>query len=222
MAVMLGTKAGMTRLFGENGRSMAVTVIDVSGNRICQLRTPERDGYAAVQLARGSRRNSLNTRADIGHMSRHKSGSARRLSEYRVAAEDLAGYTSGTPLAADAFGEGQIVDVVSRSRGCGFAGVIKRYNFKSGRASHGASRAHRKAGATGQCQDPGRVFRGKKMAGHMGARKATALNLKVVRVDAERNLLFVRGSVPGAPRAEVTVRHAVKKPQPAASAGEKQ
>ena len=223
MAALLGVKAGMTRVFAENGRSNAVTVIDVSGNRVCQVKTAERDGYAAVQLAQGQGRRNRLTRAMIGHLGKHNAGAARRLREYRTDAGEMAGLQPGAELAVDAiFATGHHVDVTSRSKGCGFAGVIKRHNFSSGRQSHGTSRAHRKPGSTGQNQDPGRVFPGKKMPGHMGSRRTTVQNLKVVKVDGERGLLFVGGAVPGPRNADVMVRHAVKKKAPDPIVGQKQ
>lgn len=221
MATLLGVKAGMTRLFAENGNSDAVTVIDVSGNRVCQIKTPERDGYSAVQLAQGQgRRNRLN-RAMIGHLGKHNAGAARRLRECRVDEKDAASLKPGAELAVAAlFAAGHHVDVTSRSKGNGFAGVIKRHNFSSGRQTHGNSRAHRKPGSTGQNQDPGRVFPGKKMPGQLGSRRTTVQNLKVVKVDGERGLLFVNGAVPGPRNADVMVKHAVKKkaPEPIATA----
>ena len=220
MAALLGVKAGMTRLFAENGRSNPVTVIDVSGNRVCQVKTAERDGYAAVQLAQGQGRRTRFTRARIGHLGKHNAGAARRLREYRASSEEISGLQPGQELAVDAlFAVGHHVDVTSRSKGCGFAGVIKRHNFSSGRQTHGNSRAHRKPGSTGQNQDPGRVFPGKKMPGQMGSRRTTVQNLKVIRVDGERGLLFVIGAVPGPRNADVMVRHAVKKPAAAPVAG---
>ena len=215
MATLLGVKAGMTRLFAENGKSSAVTVIDVSGNRVCQIKTPERDGYAAVQLAQGQGRRNRLGRARIGHLGKHNAGAARQLREYRSDADGIADLQPGVELAVDAlFAAGHHVDVSSRSKGCGFAGVIKRHNFRSGRQTHGNSRAHRKPGSTGQNQDPGRVFPGKKMPGQMGSRRTTVQNLKVIKVDGERGLLFVGGAVPGARKASVIVRHAVKKKAP--------
>lgn len=211
MGMLLGVKAGMTRLFAENGASRGVTVIDLSSNRVCQLRTMECDGYTAVQIAFGVRRRSRLTKADVGHLAKHAAGAARRLAEMRCSPAELEGFTPGQELSASLFAPGQYVDVTATSKGRGFAGVIRRHNFRSGRATHGCSRAHRAHGSTGQNQTPGRVFRGKKMAGHMGARRSTVMSLRIERVDIERNLLFVGGSVPGPRRGDVTVSHAVKR-----------
>lgn len=213
MLGLLGKKVGMTRVFRENGDSVPVTVLDVSGNRVAQLRRAETDGYLAVQVAHGERKRHRIGKPVIGHLAKHRAGPARTLREFRVGGAEMEGLSPGDALSADMFAEGQLVDVTGVSKGKGFAGVIKRHHFRSNRATHGNSRSTRKPGSIGQRQDPGRVFPGKKMAGHLGAKRRTLQNLPVVRVDAERGLLLVRGSVPGAANGEVVVRPAAKAPR---------
>ena len=217
MGLRLGVKAGMTRLYADNGKLCAVTVLDLSTNRVCQLRTAERDGYSAVQIAQGEKRQGLLNKALIGHLAKHSAGPARRLAEMRCAPDGLVGLTPGQELSIDIFSPGQYVDVTATSKGRGFAGVIRRHNFRSGRETHGNSLTTRSHGSTGQNQTPGRVFKGKKMAGHMGMRRTTVINLRIERVDVKRNLLFVNGGVPGPRRTNIIVRHAIKKPAIAAS-----
>ena len=210
MLGLIGTKLGMTRVFGDNGDAIAVTVVAVGGNRLAQRKTMDKDGYEAVQMAFGEKDMRRLTAPLKGHLSKHQVGAARVLREFR--GHGLAGdKNAGDEIKADLFADGQHVDVSGVSKGKGFAGVIKRHHFSSNRASHGNSRAHRKPGSTGQCQDPGRVFPGKKMPGQMGNKNQTAQNLQVVRVDADRDLLLIRGAVPGAPGGRVIVRPAVKK-----------
>ena len=220
-AMLLGVKLGMTRVFGDDGDSRTVTIIDVGGNRIAQIKTSPVDGYAAAQIAFGARKNKRLPRPLAGHLAKHKAGAARVLREFRVGAGDeaaLADLQPGAALPADIFAPGQMVDVQGSTKGKGFAGVIKRHHFRSNRASHGNSRAHRKPGATGQCQDPGRVWPGKKMPGRLGGKMRTTQNLQVVRVDSERNLLVISGAVPGCNGGLVRVRPAVKKPIAVAAA----
>ena len=219
MNTMLGIKAGMSRMFGENGVSAAVSVIDMSGNRICQVKCTAngRDGYDAIQVASGSIKKKRLSNAAIGHLAKHKAGLARRLREMRCTPEEAQAANPGDKIDLAAFKEGALVDVTGTSKGKGFAGAIRRHNFRSGRATHGTSRAHNKPGATGQCQDPGKVFKGKKMPGHLGAKRTTVKNLRVARVDIERNVLYVAGGVPGANNAELVVRLAAQQP---AGAGE--
>ncbi|MBF2735600.1 MAG: 50S ribosomal protein L3 [Betaproteobacteria bacterium AqS2] len=207
MKTLLGVKIGMSRLFRDDGVAVPVTVLDLSGNRVCQLKKADGpDGYDAVQLAHGARKKKRLSAAAIGHRAKHKAGLARRLKEVRCEAAELEGLESGQELGLDAFAEGLLVDVIGVSKGKGFAGGIRRHNFRSGRASHGTSRAHNTVGSTGQCQDPGRVFKGKKMPGHLGDRGCTVRNLPIARVDLERKLLFVKGGVPGANNAQIAVR----------------
>lgn len=219
MNALLGVKLGMSRLFREDGVAVPVTVLDLSGNRVCQVKKAAGpDGYDAVQLAHGTRAKKRLGQAAIGHLAKHKAGLARRLREVRCDAKQLEGLEPGQEIGLDGFDEGLLVDVTGVSKGKGFAGGIRRHNFRSGRASHGTSRAHNTIGSTGQCQDPGRVFKGKKMPGHLGAQGCTARNLPIARVDRERKLLFVTGGVPGAANSEVMVRIAHRqKSQPAAA-----
>lgn len=207
---LVGRKIGMTRIFTDDGASVPVTVLDVSNNRVSQVKTEDSDGYTAVQVAFGSRRNSRVNKAQAGHFAKAGIEAAEVMREFPVSAEVAAQYQPGAALGADIFQPGQMVDVTGVTQGKGFAGTIKRHNFGSQRASHGNSRSHNVPGSIGQAQDPGRVFPGKRMAGHMGAVRRTVQNLEVVRVDAERGLLLVKGAVPGAKGGQVMVRPAVK------------
>ncbi|MBK8889278.1 MAG: 50S ribosomal protein L3 [Dechloromonas sp.] len=207
---LVGRKVGMTRIFAEDGASIPVTVLDVSNNRVTQVKTPEIDGYAAIQVAFGTRRASRVSKPLAGHLAKAGVEAGHVLKEFLVDAERLAEFRPGDKVAVTIFAEGQRVDVSGTSVGKGFQGAIKRYNFSSNRASHGNSVSHNSAGSIGQAQDPGRVFPGKKMAGHMGDVQSTMQSLVVVRVDVERQLLLVRGAVPGAKGADVVVRPAVK------------
>lgn len=207
---LVGRKVGMTRIFAEDGASIPVTVLDVSNNRVTQVKTPEKDGYAAVQVAFGKRRASRVTKPEAGHLAKAGVEAGEVLKEFALSAEELANFKPGDQIAVNIFSEGQKVDVTGVSIGKGFAGGIKRHNFSSQRASHGNSISHNAPGSIGMAQDPGRVFPGKRMAGHLGDQKCTTQNLVIVRVDAERQLLLVRGAVPGAKGADVVVRPAVK------------
>ena len=205
---LVGRKLGMSRVFTEDGVSIPVTVLDMSDNRVTQIKTPDTDGYQAVQVAFGVRRPTRVTKARAGHFAKAGTQAGVIVREFRV--DNLGDFELGMKLPVDAFQEGQKVDVTGVTIGKGFAGVIKRHHFSSNRASHGNSRAHRKPGSTGQCQDPGRVFPGKKMAGHLGAVRRTTQNLEVIRVDAERQLILIKGAVPGAKGGHIMVRPAVK------------
>uniref|UniRef100_UPI0033423E1B 50S ribosomal protein L3 n=1 Tax=Castellaniella defragrans TaxID=75697 RepID=UPI0033423E1B len=208
---LVGRKVGMTRIFTEEGESIPVTVLDVSNNRVTQVKTPEVDGYAAIQLAYGERRASRVTKAEAGHYAKAGVEAGSILKEFRLDPARAAEFTAGSVVAVESvFEVGQQVDVTGTSIGKGFAGTIKRHNFGSQRTSHGNSRSHRVPGSIGQAQDPGRVFPGKKMSGHLGDVTRTVQNLDVVRVDAERGLLLVRGAVPGHKNADIVVRLAVK------------
>ena len=207
---LVGRKVGMTRIFAEDGVSIPVTVLDVSNNRVAQIKTPESDGYAAVQVAFGQRRATRMTKALSGHLAKAGVESSRVLKEFTVAADALDGFKPGDAIAATIFEAGQKVDVTGVTIGKGFAGGIKRHHFSSNRASHGNSVSHNAPGSIGMAQDPGRVFPGKRMAGHLGDVQRTTQNLEVVRVDAERQLLLVKGAVPGARGSDVIVRPAVK------------
>ena len=203
---LVGRKAGMTRVFTEDGKSIPVTLIEATPNRITQIKTPETDGYSAVQVAVGSRRASLVTKPVAGHLAKAKVEAGRGLWELRIEADKLGDFTVGGEIKADIFEVGQKVDVQGVTKGKGFQGTIKRWNFRMGDATHGNSLSHRAPGSLGQRQTPGRVFPGKKMSGHMGAVQQSTLNLEIVRVDAERGLIAVRGAVPGAPGGDVIVR----------------
>ena len=205
---IVGKKAGMTRIFTEDGASIPVSVIEVEPNRITQIKTVETDGYQAVQITTGERRTNRVTKAMAGHYSKAGTEAGRGLWEFRV--DDLGEMEVGGELGLDLFEEGQKVDVRGRSIGKGFQGGIKRHNFSSQDMSHGNSISHRSNGSIGMCQTPGRVIKGKKMSGHMGDVKVTTQNLELVRVDAERGLLLIKGSVPGAKGGDVIVQPAVK------------
>jgi large subunit ribosomal protein L3 len=200
----------MTRIFAEDGASIPVTVLDVSNNRVTQVKTPAIDGYAAIQVAFGKRRASRVSKPLAGHLAKAGVESGHVLKEFRIDMEQLASFKAGDQVAATIFAEGQKVDVTGNSIGKGFQGAIKRHNFSSNRASHGNSLSHNAPGSIGMAQDPGRVFPGKRMAGHMGDVQCTMQGLTVVRVDVERQLLLIRGAVPGAKGADVVVRPAVK------------
>jgi len=207
---LVGRKVGMTRIFAEDGRSIPVTVLDVSNNRVTQIKTPETDGYAAVQVAFGSRRASRVNKSLAGHFAKAGVEAGSVLKEFAVDADKLASLKPGDVVAVDIFAVGQKVDVTGTSIGKGFSGSIKRHNFSSNRASHGNSVSHNAPGSIGMAQDPGRVFPGKRMAGHLGAVTSTTQGLEVVRVDVERQLLLVKGAVPGSKGGDVIVHPAVK------------
>ncbi|MDX1252921.1 MAG: 50S ribosomal protein L3 [Gammaproteobacteria bacterium] len=207
---LIGRKCGMTRVFTEEGVSVPVTVIEVDPNRVTQVKTLETDGYRGVQITTGVRRATRVTKAAAGHFAKAGVGAGRGLWEFRLEASEGENLAPGAELKVDLFQAGQKVDVVGTSIGKGFAGTIKRHNFTMGDATHGNSLSHRAPGSIGQRQTPGRVFKGKKMSGHLGNERCCVQNLEVVRVDAERNLLLVRGAVPGAKGGDVIVRPAVK------------
>ena len=207
---LVGRKVGMTRLFTESGDSVPVTVLDVSDNHVTQIKTDETDGYSAVQVAFGKRRANRINKAQAGHFAKAGVEGARGMREFRVSADQLSNLEVGGQIGVDLFEAGQYVDVSGTTKGKGYAGSIKRHNFSSQRASHGNSISHNAPGSTGMNQDPGRVFAGKRMAGHLGSVRRTVQNLQVVRVDAERNLLLIRGPVPGADGSDVVVLPAVK------------
>ncbi len=207
---IVGRKCGMSRVFTEAGESVPVTLIEASPNRIVQVKTVDTDGYSAIQVTTGSKRAALVNKPSAGHFAKAKVEAGRGLWEFRVAESDVGGYSVGGEIKADLFSVGQVVDVSGVSKGKGFAGTIKRHNFTMGDATHGNSLSHRAPGSIGQRQTPGRVFPGKKMAGHMGNVNRTIQNLTVVKVDAERGLIAIRGSVPGAPGGDVIVRPAAK------------
>lgn len=205
---IVGRKCGMTRVFTEGGESIPVTVIEVEANRITQVKTQDSDGYTAVQVTTGSRKASRVTKAAAGHFKKAGVEAGRGLWEFRV--ESIEGFELGGEIKLDIFEEGQKVDVTGTSKGKGYAGTIKRWNFRGQDATHGNSISHRVPGSIGQNQSPGRVFKGKKMSGHMGAEQVTTQTLEVVRVDADRNIILIKGAVPGATGGDVVVRPAVK------------
>jgi len=207
---LVGRKVGMTRIFSDDGTTLPVTVLDVSDNRITQIKTAEKDGYTAVQIAFGKRRASRVSKPLAGHLAKAGVEAGHLLKEFRADAKELADLKVGGKLGVDVFKVGQKVDVQGVSIGKGFSGVIKRHHFSSNRATHGNSLSHNKPGSTGQNQDPGRVFPGKRMAGHLGDVTRTVPNLVVVRIDTDRQLLLVRGSVPGSRGRDVVVRPAAK------------
>lgn len=208
---LVGRKVGMMRIFTDDGDSIPVTVLDVSDNRVTQIKTPETDGYAAVQVAFGQRRASRVNKAAAGHYAKAGVQAGAVLKEFRIDASKAAELKAGDVIApATLFEAGQKVDVEGVSIGKGYAGTIKRYNFGSGRATHGNSRSHNVPGSIGMAQDPGRVFPGKRMTGHLGDVKKTVQNLEIARIDAERQLLLVKGAVPGAKNGQVIVSPAVK------------
>ena len=207
---LVGKKRGMTRIFTEDGVSVPVTVIEVEPNRITQVKTPDTDGYSALQVTTGTRRASRVNKAAAGHFAKAGVGAGRGLWEFRVADGEEVALGVGDEIKVDLFDQGQKVDVAGTSIGKGYAGTVKRHNFSMQDATHGNSISHRAPGSIGQNQTPGRVFKGKKMSGHMGNVRVTAPNLEVVRVDADRNLLLVKGSVPGSKGGDVIVTPAVK------------
>ena len=209
---LIAKKVGMTRLFMEDGKQIPVTVLSLENLQVVAQRTADKDGYVAVQLGAGAAKAKRTSQAMRGHFAAAKVEPKRKLAEFRVAPENM--IDVGETITANHYFEGQYVDVSGTSVGKGFAGAMKRHNFGGLRATHGVSISHRSHGSTGQCQDPGKVFKGKKMAGHMGAAKVTTQNLQVVRTDASRGLIMVKGAVPGSKGGWVTLKDAVKKPTP--------
>ncbi|MEJ6021628.1 50S ribosomal protein L3 [Ramlibacter sp. PS4R-6] len=219
---LLGRKVGMMRLFTDDGDAVPVTVVDVSGNRVTQVKSQDTDGYVALQVTFGKRRASRVSKPMAGHLAKAGVEAGEIIQEFRVTADTAAKYAAGATVpVADLFAAGQKVDVQGTSIGKGYAGTIKRHNMSSQRASHGNSRSHNVPGSIGMAQDPGRVFPGKRMTGHMGDETVTTQNLDVVRVDAERSLLLIRGAVPGSKGGFVTVRPAVKAKPAGAAKGAK-
>lgn len=207
---IVGRKAGMTRVFTEEGISVPVTVIEVEPNRVAQLKREESDGYLSIQVTTGSKKASRVSKPAAGHFAKAGVDAGRGLWEFRADEADLEGIEVGSEISVDRFEAGQIVDVRGQTQGKGFQGTVKRHNFRTQDATHGNSLSHRAPGSIGQCQTPGRVFKGKKMSGHMGAVQRSQQNLEVVRVDTERSLLLIKGAVPGAKGGDVIVTPAVK------------
>lgn len=217
---LVGRKCGMTRVFTEDGESIPVTVVEAQPNRITQVKTVENDGYRALQVTAGSRKASRVSKPEAGHFAKAKVEAGDLITEIRLDPNDMpeeGEFEPGQELKVDYFSEGQKVDVIGTTIGKGFAGTIKRHNFRSQDATHGNSLAHRAPGSIGQNQAPGRVFKGKKMSGQMGNVRRTAQNLEVVRVDAERNLLLIKGAVPGHSGGRIVIRPAIKAGKEAAS-----
>ena len=209
---LVGRKVGMTRVFADDGTAIPVTVLDVAGNRVTQIKTPDNDGYAAVQITWGKRRATRVNKASAGHLAKAGVEAGVVLKEFKVPADDLAKFKAGDTIGVDTFSVGQLVDVTGTTKGRGFSGVITRHNFSSNRASHGNSRSHNTPGSISMAQDPGRVFPGKRMAGQYGNVTRTTQLLKVVRVDMERGLLLVKGNVPGADGGHIVVLPSSKTP----------
>ncbi len=207
---LIGRKVGMTRVFTDDGASIPVTVLEVIPNRVTQIKTVASDGYTSLQVAHGTRRASRVTKALTGHYAKAGVAAGSGIKEFNVTANVLAGYQVGGNVTVEIFTPGQLVDVTGSSIGKGFAGAIKRHHFKSNRASHGNSKSHNVPGSIGMAQDPGRVFPGKRMPGHLGDVTVTTQNLEIVRVDAERNLLLIKGAIPGSKGGDVVVRPAIK------------
>ena len=207
---LVGRKSGMTRVFTEEGTSVPVTVVEVQPNRVTQIKTPETDGYSAIQVTTGSRRASRVSKAAAGHFAKANTEAGNGLWEFRTEGEETAEIEAGSEIKVDLFEVGQKVDVTGTSKGKGFQGGVKRHNFQMQDATHGNSLSHRAPGSIGQCQTPGKVWKGKKMAGQMGSVRQTTQSLEVVRVDTENNLLLIKGAVPGAPGSNVIVRPAIK------------
>ena len=207
---LVGRKSGMTRVFTETGSSVPVTVVEVLPNRVTQVKTTETDGYCAIQVTTGAKSAAHLNKAVSGHFAKAKVEAGRGLWEFRLDEAELSELAPGTELTVEKFTEGQVVDVTGTSKGKGFQGVIKRHNFRMQDATHGNSLSHRAPGSIGQCQTPGRVWKGKKMAGHMGSERVTTQSLEVVRVDLENNLILIKGAVPGATGADVIISPTVK------------
>lgn len=207
---LIGKKCGMTRIFSEDGKSIPVTVIAALPNRITQIKNDENDGYRAIQVTTGTKKPAKVSKALAGHFARASVGAGEGLWEFRLAPNEGSDATSGKELKVDIFTVGQIVDVSGITKGKGFAGVIKRHHFAGGYASHGCSLSHRAPGSIGQRQTPGRVFKGKKMAGHLGNAKRIVQNQEIVKIDSQHNLIMIKGGVPGAPGGYVMVKPAVK------------
>lgn len=207
---LVGRKSGMTRVFTESGSSVPVTVVEVLPNRVTQVKSVENDGYSAIQVTAGSKKSSHVSKAEAGHFAKAGVEAGRGLWEFRADAAVIGTFAPGAELSVTTFAEGQMVDVTGTSKGKGFQGVIKRYHFTMGDATHGNSLSHRAPGSIGQRQTPGRVWKNKKMAGHMGDEQVTTQNLQIVKIDTENNLLLIKGAIPGATGSDVIISPAVK------------
>lgn len=211
MMGLVGRKCGMTRVFNEDGSAVSVTVVHVEPNTVTQVKTPEKEGYSAIQVTTGEKKRNRVTKPMVGHFAKAKVVPGRLLHEFRLSDDEISNYELGAQLTVEMFEKGQFVDVIGTSKGKGFAGVVKRHNFKMQDATHGNSLSHRAPGSIGQNQSPGKVFKGKKMAGQMGNVRKTVQSLQVVQVDPENNLVLIKGGVPGAPGGELIIQSAVKK-----------
>lgn len=207
---LIGRKVGMTRVFTDDGESIPVTVLEMTPNRVAQIKTQESDGYSAIQVAYGTCRANRVSKSIAGHLAKAGVVAGRGIKEFPLEQPELVNFTTGGEITVEIFKVGQKVDVTGVTQGKGFAGAIKRYHFSSNRASHGNSLSHNSAGSIGMAQDPGRVFPGKRMAGHLGAVQRTVQGLEIVRIDSERNLLLIKGAVPGSKGGDITVRPSVK------------
>jgi large subunit ribosomal protein L3 len=207
---LIGRKVGMTRVFTDDGNSIPVTVLEVVPNRVTQIKTIKNDGYESLQVAYGTKKASKLTKSIAGHYAKASVDAGAGLQEFKISSAELENYTTDSLISVEIFKAGQKVDVTGTTIGKGFQGPIKRHHFSSNRATHGVSISHNSHGATGQCQDPGRVFPGKKMAGHLGSKKRTTQNLEVVRIDLARNLLLIKGAIPGSKGSDVTIKPAIK------------
>ena len=207
---LIGRKVGMTRVFTDEGSSVPVTVLEVIPNRVTQIKKINTDGYSSLQLAYGKTKSTKLNKSQIGHYAKASVEAGLGLHELRLAEDDIVNYTTDSELSVEIFQVGQKVDVTGTTIGKGFQGPIKRHHFSSNRATHGVSISHNSHGSTGQCQDPGRVFPGKKMAGHLGDKKRTTQNLEVIRIDSPRNLILIKGAVPGSKGSDVLIKLAVK------------
>lgn len=207
---LIGRKQGMTRIFNEDGQSIPVSVIEISDNRVTQVKTKEKDGYQAIQVTYGSKKANRVNKAEAGLFVKSGVSAGETPVEFRLSDEQSSAFDVGSSIGLDIFTDGQSVDVTGISKGKGYQGTVKRWNFSMQDATHGNSLSHRAPGSIGQCQTPGRVFKGKKMSGHMGNRKITVQSLELVKVDLERNLLLVKGAIPGSTGSDVIVRPAIK------------
>jgi len=207
---LIGRKLGMTRVFAEDGDSIPVTVLEVVPNRVTQIKTIKTDGYESLQVAYGSKKSTKLSKPLVGHYAKATAEAGVGLKEFRISSSELENYKLNSQITVELFKPGQKVDVTGITIGKGFQGPIKRHHFSSNRATHGVSISHNSHGSTGQCQDPGRVFPGKKMAGHLGAKQRTTQNLEVVKIDLGRNLILIKGAVPGSKGSDVTISPAVK------------
>lgn len=207
---LVGRKEGMTRVFAEDGQSIPVTVVVVEPNKVTQIKTLETDGYQSIQVGAGAKKASRLGKPAAGHLAKANVETAAKLTEFRLDGVDLSSYKLGDAITVELFQPGQMVDVTGTSKGKGYAGTVKRWNFRTQDATHGNSRSHRVPGSIGQNQSPGKVFKGKKMSGHLGNKRCTVQSQKVVQIDAERNLLLIQGAIPGAPGSYVVIKPSVK------------